>query len=48
MDYNFFHKKSANSSVTTFTNKSARHKQLAEHIHKPIIRNFEKNNLFWI
>ena len=42
MDYNFFHKKSANSGVATFTNKSARHKQLAEDIHKPIIRNLEK------
>ena len=49
MDYNFFYKKSANSGVATFTNISAGHKQLAEDIHKPIIRNFEKkNNLFWI
>ena len=42
MDYNFFHKKPANSGVATFTNISARHKQLAEDIQKPIIRSFEK------
>ena len=42
----FFDKKSANSGVATFTNKSARHKLLAEDIHKPIITKFEKKKIY--
>ena len=51
----FFYKKSANSGVATFTNKSARHKLLAEDIHKPIITKFETKKfildlkiMFWV
>ena len=48
MVYNFFYKKSAGSGVTTFANESAfnneikQNLQLAEELHKPIIRNLKK------
>ena len=48
MVYKFFHKKSEDSGVTTFANKSAfnneikQNLKLAEKLHKPIIRNFKK------
>ena len=55
MVYKYFHKKSEDSGVTTFANKSAfnneikQNLKLAEKLHKPIIRNFKKkNSLFWI
>ena len=40
--YKFFDKKSAGSGVATFANNSAQHKQLAEELNKPMIRNFKK------
>ena len=40
--YKFFDKKSAGSGVATFANNSAQHKQLAEELSKPMIRNFKK------
>ena len=48
MVYKFFHKKSEDSGVTTFANKSAfnneikQNLKLAEKLHKPIIRNLKK------
>ena len=48
MVYKFFHKNSAGTDVTTLANKSAfnneikQNLQLAEELHKPIIRNFKK------
>ena len=38
--YKFFDKKSAGSGFAAFANKSAQHKQLAEELHQPIIKNF--------
>ena len=45
MVYKFFDKKTAGSGVTRFSNKSAiksmpENEQLAEELHKPIIRKF--------
>ena len=51
MVYNFFDKKSGRSGVATFANKSAANNmikqimQLADELHKPIIRNFEKRKV---
>ena len=47
MVYKFFDKKTAGSGVTTLANKSAiksipQNEQLAEELHKPIIRKFKK------
>ena len=45
MVYKFFDKKSAGSGVTTLANNEIKQNlQLAEELHKPIIRNFKKNN----
>ena len=54
MVYKFFHKKSASladkstkgSGATALTNKSvSQNQQLAEELHKPIIRNFKKRKM---
>ena len=54
MVYKFFYKKSASlvdkstkgSGVTTLTNKSlSKNRQLAEELHKPIIRKFKKRKV---
>ena len=48
MVYKFFDKDSAGSVVATFANKSAiknKNDQLAEELHKPIIRRFERRKL---
>ena len=47
MVYKFFGKKTKGSGVTTLANKSAiksipQNEQLAEELHKPIIRKFKK------
>ena len=42
----FFDKKSKGSIVAN--NKIKQNLQLAKELHKPIIRNFKKNSLFWI
>ena len=43
MVYKFFHKKSKGSGVNTEVKPS---KQLAEKLHKPIIRNFKKGTVY--
>ena len=48
MAYNFFDKKNAGSGVTTLANKSTikltlQNEQLAEKLHKPIIKKFKKS-----
>ena len=56
MVYNFFDKKSAGSGVNTHANESAQNEhplnlamqQLAEELHKLIIKNLKKNSLFRI
>ena len=47
----FFDKKSADSGVTSLTNKSAiksmpQHEQLAEELHKPIFRKSKKRKVY--
>ena len=49
--YKFFDKKTRDSSATTLTNKSAiksllQNEQLAEELHKPIIRKFKKRKVY--
>ena len=49
--YKFFDKKTKGSGVTTFANKSAiksipQNEQLAEELHKPIIRKFKKRRVY--
>ena len=47
MVYKFFNKKSTGSGVAN--NEIKQNLQLAQELHKPIIRNFlKKNSLFWI
>ena len=51
MVYKFFDKKTAGSGVTRFSNKSAiksmpENEQLAEELHKPIIRKFKKRKVY--
>ena len=51
MVYKFLDRKTADSSVTTLANKSAikstpQNEQLAEELHKPIIRKFKKRKLY--
>ena len=52
MVYKFFHKNPAGTDVTTLANKSAfnneikQNLQLAEELHKPIIRNFKKRKVY--
>ena len=51
MIYKFFDKKTKGSGVTTFANKSAikstpQNEQLAEELHKPIIRKFKKRKVY--
>ena len=47
MVYKFFDKKSTGSGVAN--NEIKQNLQLAQELHKPIIRNFlKKNSLFWI
>ena len=48
MVYNFFDKKWAGSAVTTLANKSTIKKstQLAEELHKPIIKKFKKRTVY--
>ena len=51
MVYKFFDKKTAGSGVTMLANKSAiksmpQNEQLAEELHKPIIRKFEKRKVY--
>ena len=51
MVYKFFNKKTKGSGVTTLANKSAiksipQNEQLAEELHKPIIRKFRKRKVF--
>ena len=41
----FFDKESSGSGVAAFGNKSGQHKQLAEELHKPIIRSFKKRTV---
>ena len=53
MVYKFFEKKAKGSSVTTLANKSAvksalQNEQLADELHKPIIRKFKKKSIFSI
>ena len=55
MVYKFFDKKSSGSGVATLANKSAANNeikqniQLADELHKPIIRKFKKNkSVFFI
>ena len=53
MVYKFFDKKTKGSGVTTLANKSAikslpQNEQLAEELHKPIIKKFKKRKLFSI
>ena len=53
MVYKFFDKKTAGSGVTTLANKSAiksmpQNEQLAEELHKPIIKKFKKKSVFSI
>ena len=45
MVYTFFDKEPSGSGVAIFANKSAEHKQLAEELHKPIIRSFKKKTV---
>ena len=45
MVYKFFDKKSKGSGVDMLLNFN---EQLAEELHKAIIRKFKKENLFWI
>ena len=52
MVYKFFDKKSSGSGVNTHANKErplglATH-QVAEELHKPVIKNLKKSILFWI
>ena len=42
MVYNFFHKKASDSGII---NKNISNKELAEELHKPIIRNFNKRKV---
>ena len=51
MVYKFFDKKTKGSGVTTLANKSAikskpQNEQLAEELHKPIIRKFKKRKVY--
>ena len=51
MVYNFFDKKTKGSGVTKLSNKSAiksipQNEQLAEELHKPIIRKFKKRKAY--
>ena len=51
MVYTFFDKKTKGSGVTTLANKSAikstpQNKQLADELHKPIIRKFKKRKVY--
>ena len=46
MVYKYFDKKSAGSDITMLTNKSAQNKQLAEELHKPVIRNLGKRTVY--
>ena len=46
MVYKYFDKKSAGSDITMLANKSAQNKQLAEELHKPVIRNFGKRTVY--
>ena len=46
MVYQFFDKKSKGSGVAN--NEIKHNLQLANELHKPIIRNLKKNSLFWI
>ena len=51
MAYKFFDKKTAGSGVTMLANKSAiksmpQNEQLAEELHKPIIRKFKKRKVY--
>ena len=51
MVYKFFDKKTAGSGVTTLAKKSAiksipQNEQLAEELHKPIIRKFKKRKVY--
>ena len=52
MVYNFLIKKTAGSGVTTLANKSIKsipqNEQLAEELHKPIIRKLKKKSVFTI
>ena len=53
MVYKFFDKKTKGSGVTTLANKSGikslpQNEQLAEELHKPIIKKFKKRKLFSI
>ena len=40
MAYKFFDKKSAGTDVTKLKNQSTKNQQLAEELHKPIIKKF--------
>ena len=51
MVYKCFNKKTAGSNVTTLANKSAiksipQNEQVAEELHKPIIRKFKKRKVY--
>ena len=46
MVYKYFDKKSAGSDITMLANKYAQNKQLAEELHKPVIRNFGKRTVY--
>ena len=48
MVYKFFDEKFASRSVPTLANNEIkRNLQLAEELHKPIIRNFKKRTVYW-
>ena len=46
MVYKFFDKKSAGTSTHTGTGNNFENQQLAEQLHKPIIRKFKKFELY--
>ena len=46
MVHKFFDKNSAPSGVTTLAKRSATNKQLAEELHKRIIKKFEKRTVY--
>ena len=45
MLYIFFDKKFKGSAVATLANENEQNKQLAEKLHKPIIRKFERRKV---
>ena len=46
MVYKFFDKKSAGSGIVNNNNDTKQNLQLADELHKPIIRKFEKRKVY--